>query len=478
VITLVCWLVSVAGTAVLAVLGRSAAVPDLPGSTRWPPYSLSVQPSAGVVLALGALVVVTGAVAAWRMLTMAGEARGPAPRRLLLGGGAAVLLLSLLPPTGADLLSYLAYGQEAAAGVDPYLLGPRSHGVPQDAITAAVDPPWQRTPSVYGPAFTLVSRLVAALAHGDGHLAATLVRLLFAAAFVLTGVVLHLLARDDPQRRRAAAMWSANPLLLFTLVAGAHVDVLVAACAVCSLALVRRLPVASGALLGLAAAVKVTGLVALPGLVWAVRGRRWSSLAVLAGLLAVAVPWFLDARGLVAQLHRASGLATPAAPWRAIGWLIEPALGHTTARGVIDVLAGLAGLALVALLLRRGLPPAADTAVARAAAVTAAFAVGWLLTTPYVLPWYDAVAWAPLALVGASFLDRVVLVHTTVLLLAFLPGRDVPLPGAVDVLHRTVHSGLSPAVLAVLVVAVVRLAVRRPTGDFPERTAALGDWVR
>jgi hypothetical protein len=430
------------------------------------------------VLALGALVVGTGAVATWRMLTAAGEARGPAPRRLLLGGVAAVALLTVLPPTGGDLLSYLAYGQEAVSGVDPYLLGPRSHGVPQDAITAAVDPPWQRTPSVYGPAFTLVSRLVAALAHGDGHLAATLLRLLFAVAFVLTGVVLHLLARDDRQRRRAAAMWSANPLLLLTLVAGAHVDVLVAAFLVCSLALVRRLPLASGALLGLAAAVKITGLVALPGLLWSVRDRRRAWPAVLIGLLVVVVPAFLGAPGLVAQLHRASALATPAAPWRAIGWLIESALGHTTARAVIDVLAVLAGLALVALLLRRGLPPAADTAVARAASVTAAFAVGWLLTTPYVLPWYDALAWAPLALVGASFLDRAVLVHTTVLLLAFLPGRDVPLPGAVDVLHRIVHSGLSPAVLAGLLVVVVWLAVRRPTGAFPGRTPVLGDWGR
>ena len=477
-ITLVCWLVSVAGTAVLAVLGRSAAVPDVPGSTRWPPYSLSAHPSAGAVLALGALVVLTGAVATWRMLTAAGADRGPAPHRLLLGGAAAAVVLTLLPPTGGDLLNYLAYGQEAVQGVDPYLLGPRSHGVPQDAITAAVDPPWQRTPSVYGSAFTLVARSVVVLAHGDGHLATTLLRLLFGAAFVLTGVVLHRLAPDDPRRRRAAAMWSANPLLLFTLVAGAHVDVLVAACLVCSLALVRRAPLASGVLVGLAAAVKVTGLVAVPGLLWALRDRRRSWPAVVAGLLVVVVPSFLGAPGLVTQLHRASALATPAAPWRAIGWPLEQLLGHTTARGVVDVLAALAGLVLVALLLRRGLPPAAETAVARAAAVTAAFAVGWLLTTPYVLPWYDALAWAPLALAGASLLDRVVLLHTSVLLLAFLPGRDVALPRALDVVHRIVHSGLSPALLAVLLVVVVALAVRRPGGAVPGRAPALGDSVR
>jgi hypothetical protein len=134
---------------------------------------------------------------------------------------------------------------------------------------------------------------------------------------------------------------------------------------------------------------------------------------------------------------------------------------------------------LVALLLRRGLPPAAADPVARAAAVTAAFAVAWLLTTPYVLPWYDALAWAPLALAAASFVDRVLLAHTTVLVLAFLPGRDVPLAGAADVLHRVVHSGLSPAVLGVLLLVTVRLAVRRPGEALAGPTpAALGDWVR
>jgi hypothetical protein len=116
----------------------------------------------------------------------------------------------------------------------------------------------------------------------------------------------------------------------------------------------------------------------------------------------------------------------------------------------------------------------AGTTAQRAAAVTAAFAVGWLLTTPYVLPWYDALAWAPLALVTASVLDRVLLVHTTVLALALLPGRTVPLPAAADPVHRVVHSGLSPAALALLAVVTVRLALRRPA----VRAAGLRDWGR
>ena len=43
-----------------------------------------------------------------------------------------------------------------------------------------------------------------------------------------------------------------------------------------------------------------------------------------------------------------------------------------------------------------------------------------------------------------------------------LPGRDVPLVGATDLIHSVVHSDLSPLVLGVLVVVAVRLAARRP----------------
>jgi hypothetical protein len=141
---------------------------------------------------------------------------------------------------------------------------------------------------------------------------------------------------------------------------------------------------------------------------------------------------------------------------------MQPALGYSTGRWITGALAAAVGLALIALLLRRGLPPSDGTVAGQAAAITAAFAIGWVLTTPYVLPWYDALTWAPLALAAASMLDRVLLVHTTMLSLAMLPGRDVPLGGATDLIHRAVHSGLSPVVLGVLVVVTALRAARRP----------------
>ncbi len=49
--------------------------------------------------------------------------------------------------------------------------------------------------------------------------------LLNVAAFAVTGLLLHWLTRGDRRRQlRAALLWTANPLLLQVLVAGAHVD--------------------------------------------------------------------------------------------------------------------------------------------------------------------------------------------------------------------------------------------------------------
>ena len=474
-ITLICWLVSVTALALVALLGPSAAVPAIPGGGGWPPYWMSAAPAAGTVIAIEIMGLAAGAVALWRLQTAARQERGPDPRRLQTAGFLAAAGLTLLPPAGSsDVLNYVAYGQEAVSGVNPYLLGPQSAGVPQNAITAAVGTPWQFTPSVYGPAFTRISTVIAHLAHGDGHVAVTLTRLVITAAFVGTGILLASLCRTDAGRRRAVVMWGANPLLLYTLVAGAHVDALIAFAGVCALTLVRRSPLAAGLLAGVAGAVKLNGLVVLPGLVWAVRDRRRAAAAVAIAACAVVLPWYLATTGVFGQLHHVSQFTTPASPWRAVRWLMQPLLGVPTARSAVVLGAAAVGLVVIVLLFRRGLPPpAGETTVDRAAAVTATFAVGWVLTAPYVLPWYDAIAWAPLALVGASFLDRVLVLHTTALAFALLPGEDIPLPTAVHLTSSAFHSLVSPIVLAVLLLVTVRVVTRR-AGE----TEALQDWGR
>jgi hypothetical protein len=465
VITVLCWLVSVAGLALVALLGTSSAVAPIPGGGGWPPYSLSVAPPAGVVFTIEVVALACGAVAAWRLLDWARAERGGWPaRRVAIPGFLAAAGFTLLPPAGSeDLLSYLAYGSEANSGINPFTHGPQSAGVPQTPLTRAVEPPWQQTPSVYGPVFTRISTAVVRLAHGDGHAAATLMRLVMLGSFVLVALLLHRLTRSEPARRRAVALWTANPLVLSALIAGAHVDVLLAAAVVCAIALVGRSALGSGVLAALAAAVKLTGVIVLPGLLWAVRRRRRSLLAVLVGAGAVGLPLYLATSGVLHQIRHVGQYTTPAAPWRVVRSLLEPLLGVGQARAIIPLLAAVVGLALVGLLFRRGLPAATGTSrVQVAGAVTATFSIGWLLTAPYVLPWYDAMGWATLALVGASVLDRALVVHATALSYALLPGREIPLPAVVDVASTVLHNVVSPLALLAVLVVVVRTALRRP----------------
>lgn len=55
----------------------------------------------------------------------------------------------------------------------------------------------------------------------------------------------------------------------------------------------------------------------------------------------------------------------------------------------------------------------------------AAFALvlAWLMAWPYVLPWYDALGWALLAMLPASGADWLLLARTGVIAVAHLPAR-------------------------------------------------------
>ena len=103
----------------------------------------------------------------------------------------------------------------------------------------------------------------------------------------------------------------------------------------------------------------------------------------------------------------------------------------------------------------------------RGAAVAFAVVLAWLFAWPYVLPWYDALAWALLPLVawgttaaeGAGWL---LLARTTALGLGYLPARqaDATLPRGLSWLQPVVRHGVTPAVLAAATVLLAVLLVR------------------
>lgn len=442
---------------VAAGSGTSAATPPLGARSALPPWDLgprlsSVAVTVGLVAAylLGCAAVLLGlrAVAAgWR----------PRPRTVAIAATAAVAALVLVAPFGsADHLSYAAYGRIAAQGGDPYVVSPGQWHGGLDPVAGAARAPWRDTTSVYGPVATVLQAATSLAGGTSVRRTVWAWQLLVGACFLLTGWLLDRLARRDSQRRsRAAVLWSANPLLLGAVVGGAHLDgVCAAAATACLVVGVRArnrgrlaeasLDVLTGAAWGVAAGTKLPYAAVGAALVWALRRNRPRELAgaLLAGTIGAAlvlVPAHLWAGPHVYdQAGAASRFVSLATVWRGGVNAVELVTGSGVRAAIPLVFAVVACVVLVAVwaLLtasRRsghdgvGLGSGSETdvdavpddAVLALLALTAAY----LLAAPYVLPWYDALVWAPLAVAGSTALDRPLLLRLTALAIAYVPGR-------------------------------------------------------
>ena len=160
-------------------------------------------------------------------LTMNAARRGwsVSPRLILLAGIIVAVALALVPPFGSsDHLSYAAYGRMVVTGHDPYTTTPAALARLGDPVARAVQD-WRTSPSDYGSLATAGQALASLIGGTSARLTVFVLSLLNVIAFAVTGLLLHLLARGDRARQlRAALLWTANPLLLQVLVAGAHVD--------------------------------------------------------------------------------------------------------------------------------------------------------------------------------------------------------------------------------------------------------------
>lgn len=467
-----------------AALGPSAAVEPLPGS---PPFGWHAHPSAALVTALLAITVIAGSYGVLGCLAALKRGWALDTKRLLGAAFLATVALGLLAPVGSsDPGSYVAYGQLAAIGRDPYVVPPSTLTGSYHAIA---EPPWQSTTSIYGPLATGEQWIAAKIA-GNGPAAPAhavfILGICNAVAFIVTGLLLQRLAPGQAGRRRAAVFFSANPLLLFEGVSGAHIDVVVTLFVVAAIAaLVWRPPnrvvdalatFGAGVLAGAAAAVKAAAALAAAALAawaagwWSAPPTRHKSaftarpradavrLAIfVAGAAAVLVPGYLLAGAhAFDQLRHASGFVSFADPWRVVTHPLESGLGHDSARAFIRVAAWVA-FGIFVLLLDRGLPGRRAESPPRAVLV---LTLAWLLTAPYVLPWYAIVAVAVLALLPASGFDRLLVFWIAVLALAYLPGREVTLPGWVHGPLDVWKSGISPVLLLATSVLAALLSLR------------------
>jgi hypothetical protein len=307
---------------------------------------------------------------------------------------------------------------------------------------------------VYGPVAT-ASQAVASWIGGDSvRLTVFVLALLNTAAFVGAALLLHRFAAGDAARqRRAALLWAANPLLIYHLAAGVHVDTLAIFFMVAALTV--RSDAASGFLLGLGIGVKLNaGLVAL-GPAWQLRGspRR---LALVAGTATITVAFAYTLAGphVLDQLGRASKQVSRATPWAVVKSLLQAAFGPGAYAAWIQV-GSLALLVVLAWLLLRAAPEHSAPAVA-AALVTA-----WLFAAPYALPWYDGLAFAMLALAAAwPLVEGFMVARTTILSLAYLPARQAGQPQDLGWLVDVVRSQAVPWILLALTAALLWRAAR------------------
>ena len=510
---------SVALTFTVAVVGPSVMEPALPGRAGQPPWAFGAHLSGYLAVGLTGAALALG-TAGLALALRAARGGWPVPARaVLIAGLLAAAALTLVPPIGSsDQLSYAAYGRMLVTGHNPYTTTPAQLAALGDPVARAVQD-WFTTSSVYGPLATGIQGLASLIGGTSVRLTVFVLGLANLAAFAGTALALHRMTRGDPSRQlRAALLWAANPLLLQLLIAGAHVDVQAAAFAVAGVALLygpwpRQSPVGGGGedhagvpcqaaprwpraagagiLIGLGAAVKVSdvlvGLGLAVALVLGMSRGRWRLLpplvALAAGFAATAgAAVGIGGSSMLRQLWRESDLVSIGSPWRVIRAVIHVAGAGTAATDIVKVGAAVLAVTLAVLLIR-GLPGADGVAgypeVGRAwaagvyagAAVAFALVVAWLFAWPYVLPWYDALAWALLPLVPAGIavgdaagegICWLLLARTTALGLGYLPARqaDVTLPRGLSWLQPVIRHGVTPAVLAAATVWLVVLMVR------------------
>jgi hypothetical protein len=341
----------------------------------------------------------------------------PDPRHLLLVSAAIVAVMVSLTPVGSsDTASYAAYGRIASQGGNPYTTNPLAWG--DRAYSDLVGTIWKKTPSVYGPVATVIQAFAAWI--GGPSAATTIWILMILNGIVFIGVGFLLLkTSDDPVR--ATLFWAANPVLIQQLVSGGHLDTFVAAAAICSIQVARRVSgrwgdVLIGVLIGLACGVKINAVLIGLGLAWPLlRRHEWMRTARIAvvSLVVVALEYTFYGLSWLKPLLNADKLIALPSPWRLFQILLD-ALGvnQATSATVIGYLWPIATLVVAWFIYRR-----ISSDQPREVVAPFALTYAWILAAPWVLPWYTAIAWVALTQVPRNRMTRWLTTVTVVLAL-------------------------------------------------------------
>jgi hypothetical protein len=225
--------------------------------------------------------------------------------------------------------------------------------------------------------------------------------------------------------------------------------------------------------------MKLTMLLAVPAVIWALRGIGRTRLARnlglgLVGAAVVLGPAHLWAgRHVFDELRVARRFISLATPWRPVFDALKGPVGNNAMRDWVirltPILVVLLALALARVVrpaarLRpdepEGLDPEVERVVSEGAVALVVLTTAYLLVAPYSLPWYDVASWAPLALVAGGAIDALLLLRLVTYALAYVPGRIVDMPAQLERVTMDYRRHVTPYVGWVLLAAVVLLAVR------------------
>ena len=422
--------VTVSGAGLLLGMLVGATAPNaetlpvrLPLSYLLPPlgHSESHVIIASVILYAGDILACLGLAG---MLWAHSQGWRPNPRHLLLVSSAIVAVMVSLTPVGSsDTASYAAYGRIAQQGGNPYTTNPLAWLGAGSPYTHAVGTLWKQQPSVYGPFATLIQSFAASI--GGPHVAATIWVLMILNGIVFIGVgVLLLKTSDDPVR--ATLFWTANPVLIQQLVSGGHLDTFVAAAAICSIQVARRVSgmwgdVLIGVLLGLACGIKANAALVAIGLAWPLlRRHEWMRTTRIAVVTLATIAAQYSFYGLVALKPIFGGLklATFPSPWRLLQ-LVAEGLGASSAAmsTVISVLWPIAMIVVAWFIYQR-----ISSDQPREVVAPFVLTYAWILVAPWVFAWYTGIAWAALTQVPRNRMTRWLAIVTVFLALCHSSG--------------------------------------------------------
>jgi hypothetical protein len=284
----------------------------------------SLPPTASIALVFGGLILLTRV---WLgLLRLLKEHPGFPVKRIVLVALIWAIPLLLAPPLfSRDVYTYAAQGEMMSHHINPYSYGPSVLG--STPFNNFGDPFWSGAESPYGPTFLAIDGVAD---QASGHIFLVdlvLLRLVEVAGIALIAAATPTLARAvkrDPAH--AVLLGAGSPLVLLSLLAGAHNDALMLGLLLAGLAVAKRFGTVPGIILcALAAGVKSPAALGVLFLGWAWAGPSASTRRRIGHTLAAA---------LIASATLEATSAVSGTGW---GWLHTTSTAGAAFTGVTPV---------------------------------------------------------------------------------------------------------------------------------------------